>query len=133
MAEALQSRDNGKNTGAVGYKRPPVEHQFKPGNPGRVRGSRNKLGEDFIHALAADFEANGTEVIEKVRAEDPTQYLKVIASVIPKEVHHTVEDYDSLSDEELEQQFIAEAGRLAASRRAGSGKKAARVPAPLPN
>jgi hypothetical protein len=55
----------------VGYGRPPVEHQFKPGNPGRPKGSRNKFGEAFIQALADDFERHGTEVIERVRIEKP--------------------------------------------------------------
>src|SRR5262245_36762420 len=61
--EAVVSRNNGKSTG---YGKPPVEHQFKPGNPGRPKGSRNKLGEAFIQALAEDFERHGAEVIERV-------------------------------------------------------------------
>ena len=32
-------RNNGKRTGRG---KPPVEHQFKPGNPGRPKGARNK-------------------------------------------------------------------------------------------
>lgn len=31
----------------VGYKRPPVEHQFKPGTPGNKNG-RRKLVQDFV-------------------------------------------------------------------------------------
>ena len=42
------------------------------GNPaGRPRGSRNKLAQDFVAALCADFEQHGTEVIAKVRKEKP--------------------------------------------------------------
>lgn len=71
----------------TGAKRvPPVEHRFKPGNPGRPKGSRNKLGEDFLKALHADFEENGVEAIAQVREEKPDQYLKVIASILPKEI-----------------------------------------------
>ena len=50
----------------VGYGKPPVEHQFEPGQGGRPRGSRNKLGEDFINALADDFAKHGAVAIERV-------------------------------------------------------------------
>ncbi|HAH11511.1 MAG TPA: hypothetical protein DCL48_15565, partial [Alphaproteobacteria bacterium] len=36
------------NTGQKRGGTPPVEHQFKPGNPGRPKGARNKLGEAFL-------------------------------------------------------------------------------------
>lgn len=67
--------------------------RFQPGNPGgpgRSLGSRNKLKELFLKALADDFEVNGIEAINRARAEKPDTYLKVIAAVLPKE--HTGED-----------------------------------------
>jgi hypothetical protein len=64
--------------------------RIKPGevrNPrGRPKGARSKLGEDFIQALQSDFSEHGKEVIQTVRGEKPDQYLKVIASVLPKEI-----------------------------------------------
>jgi hypothetical protein len=96
--EAVDSRNNSKSTG---YGRPPVEHQFKPGNPGRPKGSRNKFGEAFIQALADDFERHGAEVIERVRIEKPEAYLKVIASLLPRDLNLNVSKYDHLSDEQL--------------------------------
>lgn len=63
----------------------------KPGevrNPnGRPKGSRNKLGEEFLVALHADFMEHGEAVIQKVREEKPDQYLKVIAQVVPKDIN----------------------------------------------
>lgn len=77
-------RNNGTKTGKPS---PPVEHQFKPGNPGRPKGSRNKLGEDFIKAMQEDFHEHGVAAIETVRTERPHEYLKVIASLLPKDVN----------------------------------------------
>ncbi len=84
-----------------GKQRP--EHLFKPGqsgNPnGRPKGSRNKLGEDFIAALQKDFEASGEAAIVAVRTEKPDAYLKVIASILPRELKITNES--ELTDEQL--------------------------------
>ena len=58
------------------------------GNPnGRPKGSRNKLSERFLQALAADFERYGIYSIARVRRKDPTAYLKIITSVLPKEIN----------------------------------------------
>jgi hypothetical protein len=92
------SRNNGENTGKPV---PPVEHQFKPGNPGRPKGARNKLGEQFIEALQQDFEANGVAAIVKVRDEKPDAYLKVIASLMPKDLNINVNQFDGMTDDEL--------------------------------
>lgn len=67
-------------------KRTKADTQFKPGNPGKPKGARHKLGEAFVKALHSDFEANGKVAIERARDEKPDQYLKVIASLLPKEI-----------------------------------------------
>lgn len=64
--------------------------KFQPGqcaNPaGRPKGSRNKLGEAFIEAIYKDFQEHGVAAIVKVRDQKPDQYLKVVASILPKEI-----------------------------------------------
>lgn len=91
-----EARKTGKKTGKG---KPPVEHQFKPGNPGRPKGSRNKLGEDFIAALHDDFQEHGVEAIQAVRKDKPDAYLKVLAMILPKELKITNES--DLTDEQL--------------------------------
>ena len=61
--------------------------QFKPGNPGgpgRPKGSRSKLSEAFLKALADDFEINGLITVEKVREDKPDAYLNIIGKLMPK-------------------------------------------------
>jgi hypothetical protein len=98
MKDGRSSRNNGENT----QKRiPPVEHQFKPGNPGRPKGSRNKLGEAFIADLFATWQKRGLSAIERVIDEKPEAYLKVIASLLPKHVNLNHGHLDDLTDDQL--------------------------------
>ena len=76
--------------------------RFLPGNSGfsgRPKGSRNKLGEDFIRALHEDFQEHGVAAIQAVRADKPDAYLKVIASLLPRELKVTTET--ELTDDQL--------------------------------
>jgi hypothetical protein len=56
-----------------------------PGGPGRPQGLRNRLHREFLDALQHDFKEYGAQAIIDCRIEDPVQYLRVIASILPKE------------------------------------------------
>ena len=97
---------------------------WKPGqsgNPaGRPIGNRNKLNEKFILALHDDFVQHGAKVIEQVRKDKPDIYLKVIASILPRELH--VKDgsvFDGMSNEQLDE--ILGSVRAVLTARAPSG------------
>lgn len=79
----------------------PKTGQFVKGykGGGRPKGSRNKLGEAFTEALYQDFQEHGERVIETVRAEKPDVYMRVVASLLPKEVK--VEAVMDLTDDQL--------------------------------
>jgi hypothetical protein len=79
---------------------------FKPGqvgNPrGRPKGSKHRLSEAFIRAIADDFEAHGVSVVQAVRADDPATYLRIVAGLMPKELVLTDErSLNTLTDDEL--------------------------------
>lgn len=72
------------------------------GNPnGRPKGARNKLGEAFLEDMLADWEANGPTAIRKVREEKPDAYLKVVASILPRDLNVNINQTDHMTDEQL--------------------------------
>ncbi len=83
-----------------------------PVSPGRPKGARNKLGEAFVEALHDDFIEHGVAAIQVVRAEKPDQYLKVIASLLPKDVNLNFNDNSEMTDDELAQRVRDLAAQL---------------------
>ena len=103
----------------------PKTGQFLMGHTGmggRPKGSRTKLGEAFITALQKDFEANGEVVIQEVRATKPGQYLKVIASLLPKQFELPESELGKFTDEQLGQLFAALNAWLAQNGTSGDGE-----------
>lgn len=81
--------------------------RFLTGNSGggRPKGARNKLGEQFISDLYADWQQHGVATLAKVRDEKPDQYLKVVASILPKDLNVNINQMDDLTDEQLIQRI----------------------------
>ena len=92
-------------------------HKWQPGqsgNPsGRNKGSRNKLAEQLFDDFLGDWleasddgkTTNGQKVIAKVRGKDPSTYLRIAASLLPKQLE--VSRARDMSDEELERRLAA--------------------------
>ena len=101
-----------------------IGRPFEPGNranpAGRPKGSRNKLGEAFIAAMHDDFVQHGPQVIETVRIEKPDQYLKVVASILPKELNIKTDAFDGLSDEQLAALVVAARSALGVPESSGA-------------
>ena len=91
---------------------------FKPGETihagGKPVGARNRLQGDFMLALANDFEKEGKRAIVEAREKDPMGYIKVCATLMPKEleVKRTMGEID---DDQLDAAILAVRTVLAAS------------------
>lgn len=113
---------------------------IKPGqvlNPkGRTKGSRNKLSEDFIGELYADFQEHGGEAIARCREEKPDIYVRVIAGLMPQKIE--VSRTETMSQEEIDRailratSLLQEATELRASGIAGGEASEAQPDEALP-
>src|SRR5262245_36375759 len=55
---------------------------MKPNKPKPGPRLRDKLSESFLRVLVSDFEANGADVIEKLRTRNPARYCQISAQLI---------------------------------------------------
>lgn len=82
--------------------------QIQPGQrlpgAGRPKGSRNKLSEDFIGELYADFQQHGGEAIVRCREEKPDVYVRVIAGLMPQKIE--VSRTETMSQEEIDRAIL---------------------------
>ena len=78
---------------------------FLPGRlktGGRIKGSRNKISEAFLKDLAAEWEVSGPAALKVMAKEEPGNFVKVVAALLPKEFEITDSRLTELSDDELE-------------------------------
>ncbi|MER8426494.1 hypothetical protein [Mesorhizobium sp. M1403] len=81
----------------------PQPHDQAPGK--RTKRAKKTLADGFLEAIRADFRAHGAGVIAEVRAEKPDQYLKLVLSVLPKDLSVNINNLDALSDDEIRQRI----------------------------
>jgi hypothetical protein len=75
-------------------------HSPTPGG-GRPAGTRNRLTTLLLNSLVADFEQFGPAAVKIMRVEKPSEYVKVIASLVPKELLVQESALSEMSDDEL--------------------------------
>ncbi|WP_245454994.1 hypothetical protein [Mesorhizobium sp. M9A.F.Ca.ET.002.03.1.2] len=77
----------------------------EPRPSGRSKRAKKTLADGFLEAIRADFRAHGAGVIAEVRADKPDQYLKIVLSVLPKDLHLNINSLEALSDDEIRQRI----------------------------
>jgi hypothetical protein len=107
----------------------PAWEPGQSGNPaGRPVGNRNKLNEKFILALYEDFSQFGVAVIEEVRVSRPEIYLKVIASILPRQMHVRSESlFEGMSNGDVER-LLTEVRRTLVTRAGTSDGEGSSAP-----
>jgi hypothetical protein len=88
-------------------------HVLKRNRAGtRPPEARDKLAEAFLADLYADWCEQGKAAIAALRAEKPGEYVRIAASLLPKEPNLEVDPIDELTDAELAE-LIAQLAALA--------------------
>jgi hypothetical protein len=97
---------------------------FKKGqinNPkGKLAGTRDAINKLFLRDTIATWRKHGTDALDKMATERPSDFVRVVAALQPKEanvsVNATIEQIQSLTEEQLIERIRrldAEAGALA--------------------
>lgn len=98
--------------------------RFLSGNSGggRPKGSRNKLGEQFLTDLQALWETDGAQVLEEARTDKPMEFAKMVAGLLPKELLVRTSPENEMSDAELAD-TLEKLGQLADQLRSGGSSE----------
>lgn len=77
--------------------------RFLTGNigGGRPKGARAKLGELFLEDMLTAWESKGAAAIHTVIEKRPQDFLKVVASLMPKDLNVNINQIGEMTDEQL--------------------------------
>lgn len=90
-----------------------IGRPFEPGNPGKPKGVRHKLQEDFLKDVQAEWETSGAQAIRDMITDKPGAFVKMVASLMPKEATLNINDHSELTDAELTERVRSIAAQLA--------------------
>jgi hypothetical protein len=92
--------------------------QFAAGHKnlgGRRRGSRNRLGEQFLADLKAEWMRSGRKALARTAEAEPVAFCKIVSGLMPKEMLSTL-NVNVHSELKIEMQNFAEAYRVVGGR-----------------
>jgi hypothetical protein len=102
------------------------------GNGGRQKGARNKLADHFVEDVYAAWKTSGAQAITDMIADKPGDFVKMVGSLLPKDVNLNLTDNRELSDDELIERVRSLTAAVAPliAGRAGAGTEAIRLAKP---
>ena len=83
-----------------------------PKSPGRPKGSRNKLQEDFLSDVLDAWGEKGKEAITAMIADKPGDFVRMVAGLMPKEATLNINDHSEMTDDELAERVRSLATQL---------------------
>ena len=101
--------------------------RFQPGNPGKPKGAKHRLQEDFVKDVQAAWEEKGKEAITMMIADKPGDFVKMVASLMPKDVTLNINDNSEMTDDELTRRIRDLAAQLSPFLLNGTGDTATGV------
>lgn len=93
--------------------------RFGAGNPGRPRGSRNRVGARVAQAILEDFETHQEQSFTRLRAHFFHLYIRLVSGLLPAQAEPAAPSLDDCTPEEIAL-LIVEA-RQALERMEGDG------------
>ena len=90
---------------------------------GRKPGSRNKLCRAVLEDLMADWAEGGAAAIKMMRIEQPAAYVRVMCSILPKELIFENSTITELDDAELDHMIEMLRERALAARQEQAGAR----------
>lgn len=102
--------DQPENTGEIR-----ADHltRFKPGNPGKPKGVKHRLQEDFLKDVLEAWQDKGKDAITMMIADKPGDFVKMVAGLMPKEATLNINDHSEMTDDELAERVRNLATQLA--------------------
>lgn len=85
----------------------------------RSQRKLSALGHEIVRDLERDYRAHGIGAIEKLRKEEPWNYLRLLLSLVPQRPLTADDWFSQLTDEQLDELLQVARNALAEQREAG--------------